>query len=426
MKIGDKVRFLSESGGGKVAGFQGKNIVLVEDEDGFQIPTPINEVVVVSTDDYSTKSMIERKAEAKERLAEETSQGRGQRSVKALMREGQDEAVDMSVEDMVDDSKEITYKPKVEERKGGNKLSAYLCFVPMDMTQVTNPRFEVYFVNDSNYTMHYALMQAEGNSWTLTAHAEVEPNMKLYIDEIGRDEINRLNRIAVQLIAWKADKPFTIKPAIDVELRIDAVKFYKVHTFQDNQFFENPALIYTIVKDDEVARSLNVDAKTLKKEMYRSASEAGGSGRQTTVMASAVENKAGNGMRTAEGNRREQLVGRYSDDQRKGNKRNSPYIHHRGLDDAIVVDLHADALLDTTAGMKPGEILDYQLKVFRDTLADYAGNRGQKIIFIHGKGAGVLRNSIIHELRYKYKTYTYQDASFQEYGYGATLVTIKL
>ena len=38
MKIGDKVRFLSETGGGKIAGFQGKNIVLVEDEDGFQIP----------------------------------------------------------------------------------------------------------------------------------------------------------------------------------------------------------------------------------------------------------------------------------------------------------------------------------------------------------------------------------------------------
>ena len=35
MKIGDKVRFLSEVGGGVVTGFQGKNIVLVEDADGF-------------------------------------------------------------------------------------------------------------------------------------------------------------------------------------------------------------------------------------------------------------------------------------------------------------------------------------------------------------------------------------------------------
>lgn len=51
MKIGDKVRFLSDVGGGVVAGFQGKNIVLVEDADGFQIPTPISEVVVANDDD---------------------------------------------------------------------------------------------------------------------------------------------------------------------------------------------------------------------------------------------------------------------------------------------------------------------------------------------------------------------------------------
>lgn len=41
MKIGDKVSFLFDKGGGKVAAIKG-NIVYVEDADGFQIPTPIN------------------------------------------------------------------------------------------------------------------------------------------------------------------------------------------------------------------------------------------------------------------------------------------------------------------------------------------------------------------------------------------------
>ena len=48
MKIGDKVRFLSEVGGGTVSGFQGKNIVLVEDEDGFEIPMQVRDVVVIA------------------------------------------------------------------------------------------------------------------------------------------------------------------------------------------------------------------------------------------------------------------------------------------------------------------------------------------------------------------------------------------
>ena len=55
MKIGDKVRFLSEVGGGVVTGFQGKDIVLVEDADGFDIPMLIRECVVVETDDYNIK-----------------------------------------------------------------------------------------------------------------------------------------------------------------------------------------------------------------------------------------------------------------------------------------------------------------------------------------------------------------------------------
>ena len=47
MKIGDKVRFLNDVGGGKITGFRQGGIVLVEDEDGFAVPMPQNEVVVI-------------------------------------------------------------------------------------------------------------------------------------------------------------------------------------------------------------------------------------------------------------------------------------------------------------------------------------------------------------------------------------------
>ena len=75
--------------------------------------------------------------------------------------------------------------------------------------------------------------------------------------------------------------------------------------------------------------------------------------------------------------------------------------------------------------MGPADILSYQLKKFREVLDQFAGKKGQRVVFIHGKGAGVLRRALINELTYRYKKYTYQDASFQEYGYGATQVTIK-
>ena len=50
---------------------------------------------------------------------------------------------------------------------------------------------------------------------------------------------------------------------------------------------------------------------------------------------------------------------------------------------------------------------------------------GKKIVFIHGKGEGVLRNAIGQELRKKYPRCLSQDASFQKYGFGATMVIIK-
>ena len=48
IKIGDKVRFLNSTGGGVVSRFKGKDQVLVEDEDGFEVPALIRECVVVS------------------------------------------------------------------------------------------------------------------------------------------------------------------------------------------------------------------------------------------------------------------------------------------------------------------------------------------------------------------------------------------
>ena len=73
MKIGDKVRFLSEVGGGVVTGFRGKDIVLVEDADGFDIPMPVRECVVIETDDYNIPTPASKAAKKK---AEEQSAAR--------------------------------------------------------------------------------------------------------------------------------------------------------------------------------------------------------------------------------------------------------------------------------------------------------------------------------------------------------------
>ena len=228
MKIGDKVRFLSEIGGGRVAGFQGKNIVLVEDEDGFQMPMLISEVVVVGEEDYDTKHVVEVKAQ----------------STKAALQ------VNLEEKELEPADKPITFKARPEERAGGDKLSAYLAFVPMDVKELSQTRFESYIVNDSNYYLRYVYMTAEGSAWMVRADGEIEPNTKEYIEEFGREDLNTLEHCCIQLIAYKRDKHYMLKPTVNAQVRIDPVKFYKLHAFRENMFFEQPALIYTIIEND--------------------------------------------------------------------------------------------------------------------------------------------------------------------------------
>ena len=381
MKIGDRVRFLSETGGGKISGFQGKDIVLVEDEDGFEIPTSIHDVVVVEQDDYSMGKMISEKMDAKEKAnaLADTELKDDSRSIKAILADNE-ENIDMTV-DVDPADKEITYKAPVEERQGGNKLSAYLAFVPKDIKEVTNTRFESYLINDSNYYLKYIYMVAEGNAWTMKKEGEIEPNTKIFIEELGRENLNDMLHQAIQVIGYKKDKPFLLKQPIELQFRIEPIKFFKLHTFVENDFFETPAMLYTIVENDNPAKPLVFNTEKLKQEMYHKKQE---------------------------------------------DEKPSCSKHTRYKDDGtIVVDLHATELLETTQGMSTADILHYQVDYFKSVMQENKKHRGQKIIFIHGKGEGVLRQAIIHELNYRYKSCTYQDASFQEYGYGATQVTIK-
>jgi hypothetical protein len=348
MKIGDKVRFLSEVGGGIVKGFQGKDIVLVEDADGFDIPMQVRECVVIETDDYN----INRKPAPKK--AEEPA-----KPVKP----------------------EIPVLQRRPEMRGGDVLNVFLAFVPEDVKAISSTAFEAYLVNDSNYYLYYTYLSAEGKAWKTRSHGLAEPNTKLFLEDFAKDVLNELERVSIQFIAFKDSKTFSVKPAVSVELRIDTVKFYKLHTFRESDFFEEPALIYDIITNDVPAKQVYVSAEEIQAALLQ---------------------------------------------KKDVEKPKSQPIVKRGVSNGIVeVDLHINELLDDTHGMSNAEILNYQLDKFREVMERYKTKREQKIVFIHGKGDGVLRKALLDELKRKYSTCRYQDASFQEYGFGATLVTIR-
>lgn len=377
MKIGDKVRFLSEVGGGTVTGFQDKNTVLVRDEDGFDIPMPVRECVVIDTDDYNIARVNTGERDQMKGSYGSGFTGGGQASGR-FRSEKPDTYVHAFDDD--EDDKPITFKPQPEERREGEKLNVFLAFVPVEPKQMTTTTFEAYLVNDSNFYVSFTYLSAEGANWRARFEGEAEPNTKLFIEEFDRSQLNEMEHVCIQCMAIKKEKIFLLKPVAQVELRIDTVKFYKLHTFRDSDFFEEPALIYDIVRNDVPARQVFVNASQLQEALLKK-------------------------------NRDERPSVQPA---RKPVKDNGP----------LEIDLHIHELLDNTNGMSNSEILEVQLKKFRSVMDKHLSDKGKKIVFIHGKGEGVLRSAIIKELKHKYKSCTYQDASFREYGFGATLVTI--
>lgn len=380
VKIGDKVRFLNDVGGGTITGFQGKDIVLVADEDGFEIPTLVTEVVAVETNDYNIAKVVDGKKKGKTNEDKPTPT-----SVKNALAANDDEEEEEET-DIAD--QELTYKPMAQERRGANELNLCLAFVPKRVKEISDTPFEVYLVNDCNYYIHYTLLNYEGKACQVRHEGEIAPNTKVYLEELLHNRLEEWERITIQTLAFKRDKVFFPKPTYSVNLRIDGTKFYKLHAFQPSVFFNTPALTYDILKDDRAVRPMFVDADELREAM------------QTPEEQLPTEPQP-----------------RISGAEKRATRKQDR--------NAIVeVDLHAHELLDTMVGLEPRDILEYQIKVFRDTMNAHLKKHGCHIVFIHGKGEGVLRNALLKELRTHYKQCRVQDASFREYGYGATMVTI--
>ena len=402
MNIGDKVRFLFETGGGIVKGFQGKDIVLVEDENGFSIPMLIRECVVIDTNEYNFEKKTVKKEASKATpsasqgsarpsinrgtVSGASSTGKHQQTPPLFIEgvpEGRGSCFSLRPANFVSkQSAEHSYRPM--ERREGEKLNVALAFVPIDIKQISTTIFEAYLVNDSNYYLSYLYASVSAGGMKMRSQGIIEPNTKLFIEEFGREQLNELERVNIQLFAFKEEKNYMKKPAVDVELRIDTVKFYKLHTFNaDTPFFDEPALIYDIVRDDRPVRQVYVEADDLK----------------------------------------EALLQKKKEDSRPN--RTSQPARKQKADNTVEVDLHIHELLDNTNGMSNSDMLNYQLDVFRKTMDEYRGKKNQRLVFIHGKGEGVLRNALLKELKSKYGSCISQDASFREYGFGALLVIIK-
>ncbi len=368
-KIGDIVRFLNSVGGGRVIKIQGQ-IAYVEDEDGFEVPVTLKECVVVA------------QAGSPEAMRATQKNAPQPRNTKAEKAFGNSSLASMAVAHATVEEPEL----EIEETSYGEKLNVVVAFEPTDPKNLSSSCWDCVLVNDSNYYLSYMFVtrDSESSGWTVRRSGVVEPNIELSMCEFKGEDFAHINQLNVQFVAYKVDKEFELKRPVSIIHKVDATKFFKAHCYHRSTYFDNPVIEFELVKDDEFYRQVRVDSRQLENAMRR---------------------------KVAEDRRPMRREMRHSEPKRQG--------------ESIVVDLHIDELVDNTRGLSPADMLNIQVDEFRRVMDANLNNKGQKIIFIHGKGEGVLRQALTKELNYRYKKHQVEDAPFKDFGSGATMVIIR-
>ncbi len=340
IKVGDKVRFLNDVGGGVVTAFKNKDVVMIDNEDGFEVPALIRELVVIEESKPVATPRQTNSASGAPTAAEET------------------------------------YVFHEDEDPAGDTLKVLLALVPEDPSQPTESPLHVYLINDSNYFCYYTINAFRGEQYFCESNDLLEPNTKIHLDTFERSRLGWLTKGFTQIIAFKSGKNFTRQLPNEKSFEISAAKLAKPGVYQKNDFFDQPVFLMHLTKDllEEKLEALSKkDFEEVKKE--------------------------------------------------KASTDHKPQAKKRERQEIVEVDLHINALLDDLTGLSNADILNYQMAKFRETVEEYKALKGQKIVFIHGIGNGTLKTELRKEL--ERTKMNYQDASFKEYGFGATMIVVR-
>lgn len=357
-KIGDKVRFLNTTGGGIVVRFTSKDIVAVQDEDGFEIPVSVNEIVVINEKNdriFTSESYVQRPSSTASKPKKDDDEEDDEFSDFYVPERSQEDAIDPTT----------------------NNYNVLLGFVPFNKQNASSADLDLFIVNDGDYRIAYSIGKWTGKELLMPIGSGLmEPDSKARICTLNRDEFSKLQVFNVSLIYFK-NRDFVPVAPDQVNLELNPLKFVKANSFKANDYFDEEAVVFTV----STSTKPSAPAITISPE----------------DLARALKEK----------------------------KDVRPVLNLKSTSEQEEIDLHIDALTDNFEGLSSGEILEMQMARFTTVLEGAIISKTKRVVFIHGVGNGKLKHEIRKTLERKYSKLRFQDASFKDYGYGATLVILK-
>jgi hypothetical protein len=342
IKVGDRVKFLNDVGGGVVKGFISKTMVNVENQDGFEIPYPISQLVNIDA------------PEMNKNVAKPVIQPEQRQAPKPARQEEPGKII-----------------------PGKDSPDLYFCFVPDDSKNPLAGETSLYLVNDSNFTVLYQYSHFINEKFRTIKNGRVKPNTKTILESIEQNDLSDLPEYGFRLLFFLEEEKEWQNP-VSKKFKVNPVKFYKEKSFYSNPFFPKNAMVLQITPNILQTEIGNLTDDDLRKVV-----------------------------------------------QTKEEKPEEKVEQKKKPEDVIEVDLHIQELVDNTAGLESQEILELQMAKVESEMRAAIRTGVKRIVFIHGVGQGVLKQEVAKVLKSKFSKYYFQDASFREYGYGATMVILK-
>ena len=365
LKKGDRVRFLNDVGGGVVIRIVDEKMVEILNEDEFEIPVLERDLVRVS---ISEKEILIEEDEKEEIYEEEEDFD---------FRNDRDEPE-------IEEEEEEVFDNTIEYIEGNDNLELFAALVPSDNKKIAESEVALYVINDSNFQAQAMAFEIDDEDSTMIWNTPLESNTKVLIKTYSRNELGVFPKIRFQFLLYRYGK-FPSQNPLQREIEVAPLKFYKSTSFLENDFFNEDAMIIKLNDED---------------------------------LSSAYQNISNDEIRRVKKNQSE--TDKYADTL-KG-KFNVKKVHSPIKE----VDLHIHEIIENPKGMSNAEMLSEQMETFHSELANgLTDNNIKKMVFIHGVGAGTLKSELRKSLTKDYPKLYFQDASFKEYGFGATMIIIR-
>lgn len=410
IKVGDTIRYLNASGGGVVKRIE-RGVAWVEGPDGFELPTPIHECVVVDSRDTFVPAYKPPVVKRQEPTAQQP------KSSAPVTTPATPELVESAEQDL--SFVAPLSKGPWFDRSGGEQLQVHVAYLPVSYEHFGQSPYETYLINESNYHLLFTYSTTTtAGGYKLRSAGVLEPDMRVLVEEFDASEINDHAVSHFQFIAYKPERTYRSMPPVERQVRMDVVKLVKRHAFRENPFFDEDALVIPVLEAYDGTRQASAEEPA-------PAPNRSGALPQRAIERTSQATVTQKGTQKASQKPTKKASAKPQSESKRPDTPVAPQAAPAATEQTIEkVGLEAERILPNTTGMTPHEVLLYQLKNFRRELDKRLDRRGSKVVFIHGAGQGVLHQLIINRIEQDYPMVQYRDVTFDGFPMGAIEVTI--